>query len=192
MRKTARDLKRREFEFCLKTTICDVKRLFGYSKLPHVFETKLPGNEMMSFITIRNGKYSAIAYDYQKIAALFSRYDKEDAIARIVFITAHEMRHYYQHRQIRAKSSRESVKTVNAWRKSDVIRIDCDNSEYYGNVREIDAFAFAYSYVADKFGVLVVNVGVPKKYRMVMKRYVKKTFGLKAPIFSAKYDKYFY
>ena len=147
---------------------------------------------MMSFITIRNGKYSAIAYDYQKIAALFSRYDKEDAIARIVFITAHEMRHYYQHRQIRAKSSRESEKTVNAWRKSDVIRIDCDNSEYYGNVREIDAFAFAYSYVADKFGILVVNVGVPKKYRMVMKRYVKKTFGLKAPIFSAKYDKYFY
>ena len=123
MRKTARDLKKREFEYFLKATICDVMRLFGYSKLPHVFETKLPGNEMMSFITIRNGKYSAIAYDYQKIAALFSRYDKEDAIARIVFITAHEMRHYYQHRQIRAISPRESEKTVNARRKSDVIRI---------------------------------------------------------------------
>lgn len=71
MRKTARDLKKREFEYFLKATICDVMRLFGYSKLPHVFETKLPGNEMMSFITIRNGKYSAIAYDYQKSPPYF-------------------------------------------------------------------------------------------------------------------------
>ena len=192
MRKTARDLKKREFEYFLKATVCDAMRSFGYSKLPYVFETKLPGYEMMSFITRRNGKYSAIAYDYQKIAATFSRYDKEDVIGHIVFITAHEMRHYYQHRQIRAKSPRESEKTVTAWKNADVIRLDCDYGEYFGNVREIDAFAFAYSYVADKFGVLVVNVGVPKKYRTVMKRYVKKTFGLKAPIFSAKYEKYFY
>ena len=162
MRKTARDLKKREFRSVLEATVRDVMRLFGYSKLPCVVETKLPDNEMMSFITIRNGKYSAIAYDYQKIASSFSRYDKEDAIARIVFITAHEMRHYYQHRQIRARSPRESEKTLNAWIKSDVIRIDCDNSEYYGNVREIDAFAFAYSYVADKFAILVGNIGVPK------------------------------
>lgn len=135
MRKTARDLKKREFEYFLKATVCDVMRLFGYSKLPYVFETKLPGYEMMSFITRRNGKYSAIAYDYQKIAATFSRYDKEDVIGHIVFITAHEMRHYYQHRQIRAKSPRENEKTVTAWKNADVIRLDCDYGEYFGNVR---------------------------------------------------------
>lgn len=191
MKKKADRLRKRDFKKCVFSTVCDCMHIFGYSLMPAIIETTLDGNRLMSFVACDNSKQCAIIYDYQKFQKAFGERDKEYNLISLTYIVAHEMRHYYQHRQIFAKVPKERREVVDDWRNDTELKISCEKREYYGNVREIDAFAFAYRYCANRGRVLVRDVGVPKHYRKVMQDYTKKSFGITPSIFSKKFDKYF-
>ena len=92
-------------------------RKFVYKIKPYIFETQLKENALMLF-THTAGRY-AIFYDYKQFKEMFGHRDFETQEAYAAAIMAHEMRHYYQHRQMIAKKPKEKIETVALWRENE-------------------------------------------------------------------------
>ncbi len=104
MRRGTPALRKRQFISVVKNTINDCLKIFGYSKQPRIFETRFDSYAIMMFVEGQRHGESAIYYDYQKFQTLFRDCDDADRVYRLIHIVAHEMRHYYQFRQLTAKS----------------------------------------------------------------------------------------
>ena len=100
--------RKKHFTFFLEETVAYLGRYFGYKILPRVRETKLMENALMIFKHTEKGY--AIEYDYGQFKETFGKYDFETQKYYVVAITAHEMRHYYQHRQMDTKASSKTSK----------------------------------------------------------------------------------
>lgn len=158
MRKTDYTFKKRDYLRLLNDVIDCCLKGFGYSIRPYVFETKLQHGSMMMFFD--HGHHYAIFYDYQQFRKIFGKYNYEVQEAYTVLLAAHEMRHYYQIRQIFSKTPREDEKTIEEWRKNHFFGKDFGEDgetilDFYMQPMELDAELYAYWFVAK-----VLNKGV--------------------------------
>ena len=124
---------------------------FGYSKMPYLFETLIDDAPMF---TVRGRKNSyAIFYDYIKFKQHFGEQSFDEQAALIMFMTAHEMRHYHQMRQLDSKKPYEDEELIKSWREDDSDNSSIEDwpslSDYYKRPMEIDAMLFAYLFVYD-------------------------------------------
>lgn len=191
MRRGTPALRKRQFISVVKNTINDCLKIFGYSKQPRIFETRFDSYAIMMFVEGQRHGESAIYYDYQKFQMLFRDCDDADRVYRLIHIVAHEMRHYYQFRQLTAKKPEENAKIIQEWKRDGIVCTNSKYNEYFGAVRELDAYTFAYMYMAERCEVILGDFGIPKNYRVQMKNYAKKLYGTAPPVFGKKYSKCF-
>ena len=123
---------------------------FRYKIRPRVFETRLRHGEMMMFCD--HGHHYEILYDYEQFRRVFGKYNYEVQEAYAVLLAAHEMRHYYQIRQIFSKIPREDEKTVAEWREDHFSGKYFENYaaeilDFYMQPMELDAELYAYWFV---------------------------------------------
>ena len=90
---------------------------FGYLIKPFLIETRLRDGCLMEFVHYRGA--AAIFYDYKQFKELFGNQSFETQEICAASILAHEMRHYYQYRQMYAKKPRESAERIARWRENE-------------------------------------------------------------------------
>ena len=156
---------------------------FGYSTPPYVFETELPPGIMMCIRRsyIRKNTY-LIFYDYKKFKKHFGRYDFETQLCYAAFVMAHEMRHYYQMRQLDAKVPDEPEWLLERWRNDENAPWQDEvteetNFEFQKTPMEIDANLFAYWFVAYYFDSFVSLNHIDKRFIDELEKYHIELFG---------------
>ena len=157
-RKYKYSFKKRDYLKILNWTVDCCLHNFGYKIRPHLFETRLRHGEMMLFC--EHGQYYTIFYDYKQFKRVFGKYDYEVQEAYALLMAAHEMRHYYQIRQIFSKHPREDEKTLAEWRENHFYGKYYENYaeeilDFYMQPMELDAELYAYWFV-----VKVLDKGV--------------------------------
>ena len=152
---------------------------FGYKKKPFLFETRLKDQYLMEFVH-RKARY-AIFYDYKQFKDTFGHrsFDSQEAYAAA--ITAHEMRHYYQHRQMEAKRPRESVETIALWQENERNPKSEENGdcllECCMQPLELDAFLFEYLFGAKEFGLILLQAVANERHLKAMETLYMEYFG---------------
>jgi hypothetical protein len=127
-------------DFCLKK--------FGYKKRPYIRETRLEKDVLAGIYDFR-GVYT-IFYDYKQFRSSYRKKSYDTNVLFTVVYAAHEMRHYYQFRQIYSKHPRENEKTVAEWRENhfhpkDLGDEGCETLiDVYKQPIELDAELYAY------------------------------------------------
>ncbi len=153
-------------------------RCFGYTKRPRLIETRLGKGDMMMFEHTFDGEYS-ILYDYVQFQNIFGResYDVQEAYA--MSMAAHEMRHYYQHRQMSAKNPVENEETIAAWWENECNlkyygENGCTLFEFYTQPLELDAELYAYVFVERVLNAVISLLFVDENYiDLLEKRYIE-------------------
>lgn len=152
---------------------------FGYEKKLKLFETRLENGTLMCFVHAHN-RY-AILFDYAQFKFLFGHNNYGVQLALASSITAHEMRHYYQHRQMSAIKPRESEETIALWRYDEENFKNVDEvsslTEFCTQPLELDAFLFEYIFCAENFDVFLTPLVVSKKHFDEMEKLYVKYFG---------------
>lgn len=144
--------RKREYVRILKWVVDCCLHSFGYRIRPYLRETVLQKGEMMLFCE-RGAKRFAIFYDYRQFREIFGECDYETQEAYAMASAAHEMRHYYQVRQLYAEVPREDGETIEAWRENHLnAKTPAEDGisplEFYMQPMEMDAELFAYLFVA--------------------------------------------
>lgn len=104
-----------DYVWFLEGTIRILCRDLGYKKPPKAYETDLTkADAQMIFVHLE--KRSAIFYDYKRFKNKFSRLSYEHQKIIVILMAAHEVRHYYQHRQMLAKKPREKSEIIARWK----------------------------------------------------------------------------
>lgn len=154
-------------------------RKFGYKTKPYLFETQLDENSLMAFMH-RAGS-CAILYDYKQFKEMFGRRDFESQEAYAAAIMAHEMRHYYQHRQMTAKKPKEKIETVALWRGNErnlkQVEDGYSLSEFLLQPLELDASLFEYVFGAEIFKKLLLQVINDEEHFNAMEKLYVEYFG---------------
>ena len=154
-------------------------RKFGYKIKPYIFETQLKENALMLF-THTAGRY-AIFYDYKQFKEMFGHRDFETQEAYAAAIMAHEMRHYYQHRQMIANNPKEKAETIALWRENEWnpknVEDGCSLSECLLQPIELDAALFEYVFGAEIFEVLLLQVIKDEEHFNAMEKLYVEYFG---------------
>ncbi len=152
--------KKKHFVRMIDNVRCYLCRKFGYKIKPYIFETQLEKNSLMLF-THTADRY-AIFYDYKQFKEMFGHRDFETQEAYAAAIMAHEMRHYYQHRQMIAKNPKEKAETIALWRENEWnpknVEDGCSLLEFLLQPLELDAALFEYVFGAEMFEVLLLQV----------------------------------
>ena len=151
--------KKKDFVYILKRVRKFLCEKFGYRTKPYLLETELGKNELMMFA--HHDKAYAILYDYKQFKKSFGKMNFEVQEAHAAGLMAHEMRHYYQHRQMLAKHPQESAETVALWRENELEPKDVaygdSLSEYCMQPLELDAVLYEYVFAARIFEVLLLS-----------------------------------
>ncbi|MBR2341490.1 MAG: hypothetical protein IKA72_03685 [Clostridia bacterium] len=143
--------RKKDYVRLLEYTVWRLCREFGYVKEPQIFETELlEKNATMLFA--HYGKHFAVFYDYKKFRKFFGRLGYNYQKIILVGIVAHEMRHYYQHRQMQAKISREKAEIIERWKKDE----DGEFKDLPLHLQplELDAQLFSITFLDKTFGVV--------------------------------------
>ena len=166
--------KKRHYVAIIKYTTEYLAWYFGYKKKPYLFESTNKEGEAMLICRGRKGHY-AIFYDYMQFKEVFGHLDFEGQEAYAMLLIAHEMRHYYQMRQLDSKHPSEPKERLDKWRKDDENHKypgdDCSVFEFFMQPMELDAELFAYVFVADKLGVTVSLDYIGENYIKEMEIY---------------------
>ena len=172
--------RKRHYVSIIKQVTSYCTACFGYKKKPFLFETVNEKGELMRICRGNKNRY-AIFYDYMQFKRLFGHLDFEGQQSYAMFLIAHEMRHYYQMRQLDATRPRESAETLEKWRQDDehpkYPGNDCSILEFYMQPMELDAELFAYVFVADHLDMLVSVDFIDKGYLRVMEKHYIELFG---------------
>lgn len=172
--------RKRHYVSIIKQTVAYCTWLFGYEKKPFLFESVNKKGEMMLISRGNKNRY-AIFYDYMQFKRMFGHLDFEGQAAYTMFLIAHEMRHYYQMRQLDAYNPIEDVKTLEEWRENDqnpkYPGEDCSIFEFYMQPMELDAELFAYVLVASKLDVLVSVDFIDENLLKEMEKHYVRLFG---------------
>ncbi len=184
--------KKRHYVGIIKETVDYCARLFGYKKKPYLFETVNPEGEVMYICRGRGGCYG-IFYDYMQFRRRFADYDFETLEAYTMLLIAHEMRHYYQLRQLDSKNPVESKELLEKWRENDenpkFPSDGCSLLEFYLQPMEIDAELFAYTLVVSYLDCLVDLSFIDEGYIGELERYHIELFGKGDEMLFPKGDK---
>lgn len=120
-------------------------------------------------------------YDYLQWKKHSNNYNFDEKVASVMFITAHEMRHYYQFRQINSKHPNEPKERLKLWKKNTnkILHVgqNCSEFEYFTQPLEIDANLFAYVFVADMTDLLTDIRNATENYAEEMEKYYIELFG---------------
>ena len=177
------EFKKRHFVRIIKNVVSYCTRFFGYKKEPFVFETENPPNILMVIYRsrIRKNDY-AIFYDYNKFKRIFGELDFEGQCSYAMSLIAHEMRHYYQMRQLDSKKPCEDDELLEEWRKDEEepmfeITNKAEQYEHFKRPMELDAELFAYCFVAEMQEVLVSLEYISENYIDDMEKHYIKIFG---------------
>lgn len=156
---------------------------FGYQKAPCLIETELGGKALMSFAW--RGNHCVIFYDYKEFKKEFGQQSYDLQQAYVGTITAHEMRHYYQYRQMRAKKAREKKKILARWRKNEKHykrMVDGYSlKEYLMQPLELDASLYEYVFGAEYFDMLLGGLIKDEEHFNAMEKLYKEYSGKKNP-----------
>lgn len=173
--------KKRHYIAIVRATVSYCTVLFGYQRQPFLFESENRKGEIMC---IYRGKKNrcAIFYDYMQFKRNFLHHSLEAQEIYTAFFTAHEMRHYYQMRQLDSKNPRESSDIIAAWRENDEnpknpIDGDCTCLEFYKQPMELDAQLFAYMFVANMYNSRIVFDYIDQDYIAVLEDYYIRRYG---------------
>lgn len=152
---------------------------FGYKIKPYLFETRLADGCMMEFFHNEYGW--GIFYDYKQFKDRFWGLDFDVQEAFAAGIIAHEMRHYYQHRQMKAVKPKESEEVIEAWWKDEnEMRPFAETGagrEYYLRPMELDAFLFEYIFVAYYFDMLLLHAIANEEHLNAMEKLYMEYWG---------------
>ncbi len=169
--------KKRHYVSMLKRTVEYCTLWFGYKTKPFLFESVNKDGELMIIYPGRGGRRYAIFYDYMQFKRVFGHLDFEGQEAYAMFLSAHEMYHYYQMRQLSSKNPQAPQWVLDEWRENNEnpqFPEDCSILEFYLQPMELDAELFAYTFVADHLGVRVNLNDIDDNYIDVLeKRYIK-------------------
>ena len=153
---------------------------FGYKRKPFLFESANKEGEAMVIYRGRKGRY-AIFYDYMQFKKVFGHLDFEGQEAYAMLLIAHEMRHYYQMRQLDSKHPSEPKERLDKWRIDDenpkYPGEDCSILEFFMQSMELDAELFAYVFVAEKLECLVSFNYIDENYINELEKYYIELFG---------------
>lgn len=153
--------------------------VFGYEKKPFLFETKLIDGCLMCFDHHQNTY--AIFYDYKQFKDTFCNESFKMQTVYVATILAHEMRHYYQHRQMIAKKPIESEETIELWRENErnpkFIGMDVAPSDIYLQPLELDAYLFEYVFGAEEFGLLLSHIIADEQHFNALEKLYVEYFG---------------
>lgn len=172
--------KKRHYVSIIKHTVDYLTWYFGYKRKPFLFESSNKKGEVMFICRGRKDRY-AIFYDYLQFKDRFGHLDFEGQEAYAVFIIAHEMRHYYQMRQLDSKHPSEPKERLDEWRINDdnpkYPGDECSLFEFYKQPMELDAELFAYVFVSDRLERLVSLDYVSKNYINELEKYYVELIG---------------
>ena len=172
--------RKRHYVSVIKQTVDYCTWYFGYEKKPFLFETVNPKGELMCIYRGRKNRY-AIFYDYLQFKQTFGDLGFEEQQAYVMLLIAHEMRHYYQMRQLDSKHPRENPETLKKWRRDDenpkYPGEDFSLLEFYMQPMELDAELFAYIFVADKLNVRVSVDFIDTNYLKELEKLYVEIFG---------------
>ncbi len=174
-------LKKREYLKILNDVVDFCLWQFGYTVRPRLRESKLGHGEMMMFCNYY--KHYAILYDWQQFQKTFGNRSYFEQVALVMSSSAHEMRHYYQVRQIFSCTPSEDEKTLAEWWENHVngkcIGPDCTILDFYIQPMELDAELYAYWYVAKTLDCSLNLNYIDKNYINVLKSKFIEMFGVK-------------
>ena len=152
---------------------------FGYKIKPRVFETQLEENTLMVFMHGASGY--EILYDYKQFKRNFGHRNFEVQEAYAAAIMAHEMRHYYQHRQMLTSYPQETAETIALWRENEWNPKQLEDgyslSEFCLQPLELDASLFEYVFGAEIFEVLLLQVIKDEEHFNAMEQLYIEYFG---------------
>lgn len=173
--------KKRHFINVMKWTVNFLSYQFAYKRPPYLFESANDDNVLMSLYFGTHKKRCAIFYDYLQWKKCYDDYTFDEKVASVMFITAHEMRHYYQFRQINSKHPNEPKERLELWQKNkdNILHIgrDCSEIEYFMQPLEIDANLFAYVFVADMTDLLTDIRNATENYAEELEKYYIELWG---------------
>jgi len=151
LRKWKNKFSKKEFVQVIKAVAIKCMDCFNYTRNPYIVEKTLPNSTLMRCYS--SGKYTIIAYDYVKFKRNLRDFSYEEQYIFTAQTMAHEMRHYYQHRQIMAKQPIENEKTIDFWVKNSIVKTrgmkKTNNYEYFFSSAELDAVLFAHIFTLD-------------------------------------------
>lgn len=179
LKKWEKCLSKKQFLHLIHVVIYKTLKEFNYTIRPYVYESKLSGDALMSFC--ESGRYMAIAFDYAKFKRNVGEYGYEEQFVYLVQIVSHEMRHYYQYRQMMAKNPREKEETIESWREDKVVKVRGmekeENANYWFSARELDASLFSYVYTLRNLKSANLNAIISKAHFNALKKLYKQYGG---------------
>ena len=132
---------------------------FGYTIKPCLMETRLREGRLMEFYHCP--AWYAIFYDYKQFKDAFGHRDFDAQEAYAAAMMAHEMRHYYQHRQMVSKVPMESDETLALWWENECNpkceEDGCSRLEFHLQPLELDATLFEYVFCAEAYGRIAIQ-----------------------------------
>ena len=182
LKKWKNEFSKREFVKLIKNVANKNLYYFNYTKKPYLMEKQLPDQAMMAFCF--NGKHHLIAYDYAKFKRAFGKCDYTTQYVYAVQYMAHEMRHYYQERQIRAHLPDENKKSIENWKNNSIIKTrgmeENDDYKYWFSSRELDANLYSYIFTFDHLDCAGLATIWNKRLFNVLKKLYKQNGGKNA------------
>ncbi len=150
-RKRNGQFKKKDYLKILNNVVDFCLQKFGYKIRPYIRETRLNAGELALFCD--NNKHYAIFYDWQQFRRIFGKTDYKTQETYAMATAAHEMRHYYQVRQIYSKRPCESGKTIAEWRENHfngkvLGENGCTLLDFFMQPMELDAELYGYYFVA--------------------------------------------
>lgn len=173
--------KKRHYVSTIKFAVSYLAWFFGYNRSPFLFESVNDDGVLMSICDWVKKGYFAIFYDYMQWKSVFGHLSFEEQQASVIYLIAHEMRHYYQLRQLDSKCPDEPKDRLASWRYNyenpKYVGDDCSVFEFFMQPMELDASLFAYVFVADKTGFLMNTAHVSNDYLKELEKYCIELFG---------------
>ena len=176
-----RDLfKKRHFTAIIRNTAAFCTHFFAYKKPPLLFESQNHEGDLMVIFRGYKGRYG-IFYDYLQFKRVFGHLNYEAQAAYATSLIAHEMRHYYQMRQLDSKKPREPKEVLDKWRYDDehpkYPGDGCSILEFYMQPMELDAQLFAYLFVAYNMDAAIGLDYIDESYIGELEKYYISIFG---------------
>ena len=179
LRKWKNEFTKREFIKVINDVANINMYYFNYTRKPNIVEKTLPEQVLMCFSS--RGKHTLICYDYVKFKREFSGCGYKSQYIFAVQIMAHEMRHYYQNRQINAFLPVENKKTIESWKENKLIKTHgmkkTENFEYWFSSRELDANLYAYRFTLDHLDIASLSSIINKQHFTALKKLYKQNGG---------------
>ena len=180
MKKKRSLFKKRHYVAIIRDTVRYLTRHFGYKIPPFVFESVNPPNVLMMITRGYKGRYG-IFYDYMQFKRKFGHLDFEGQTVYAATCIAHEMRHYYQMRQLDSPHPTEAPERLAVWRKDEETPKkpldEISPLELYMQPMELDAALFSYVFVARMYDIAISFNYVDEKYINILEEYYIELFG---------------